>query len=313
MTVRYQVYCRIIVNTFIFALLIGGNTFAYGAVSKEVQNDLLTNKQHDKALSVIAQVGPLNEKISQANQFTDCTGCPTMVKLPAGSFRMGDLNDNNQSNEKPVHSVTLPAFAVSKTEITFAQYGRCISVGECNPGKGDEGWGRGSRPVINVNWNDAKRYANWLRKKTNKPYRLLTEAEWEYAARAGSSTKYPWGSQASREYANYGSEQCCDGLAQGRDRWVNTSPAGSFPPNNFGLHDMLGNVWEWVEDCYQDNYDGASPNGRAQTSGNCEYRVMRGGAWDFVPMSLRPAVRLFDRPTSRIDNLGFRVAQDITR
>jgi formylglycine-generating enzyme required for sulfatase activity len=155
--------------------------------------------------------------------------------------------------EGPQRPVTIARpFAVGKYEVTFAEWDACVAAGGCSHRPGDNRWGRGSRPVINVSWDDITlEYLPWLSRKTGKTYRLLTEAEWEYAARGATSASAPskaywWGDRASHEYANYGKDQCCDGLKQGRDQWVNTAPVGQFPANPFGLHDMHGNVWEWV-------------------------------------------------------------------
>ena len=181
---------------------------------------------------------------------------PTMVRIPAGSFRMG--SKNGSSNEKPVHQVSLSAFAIGKYEVTFAEYDKFANAtGKSKPS--DSGWGRGNRPVINVSWNDANAYAKWLSQQTGHTYRLPTEAEWEYAARAGTTTKYWWGNTASHEYMNYGTDSCCNGLAKGKDRWKYTAPVGSFAANQFGLHDTAGNVWEWVHDVYDSSYYNSSP------------------------------------------------------
>ncbi len=168
-------------------------------------------------------------------------------------------------------------------------------------------WGRASRPVINVSWLDAQGYTNWLSKQLDQNCRLPTEAEWEYAARAGTTTKYPWGDTASHEHANYGKDECCDGLARGKDQWVNTSPVGSFPANDWGLYDMQGNAWEWVQDCYQGSYTNTPKDGSAQEVDQCELRVLRGGSWFNGPGDLRSAFRGDVRPDVRYDSVGFRV------
>ena len=184
----------------------------------------------------------------------------------------------------------------------------------------DEGWGRGSRPVIHVSWDDAKAYAEWLSKKTGESYRLPSEAEWEYAARAGSTTKYHWGNDIGRNKANCSGRSRKPGSRCG-SQWdaLSTAPVGSFQPNRFGLFDMHGNVVEWVEDCYQpstkpqtlESYQGAPTNGSAWTSGSCDYRVLRGGSWLNRPGDLRSADRNWDRPHNRDTGLGFRLAQDL--
>ena len=175
-------------------------------------------------------------------------------------------------------------FAVSKFEVTFDDWDACVAYGHC-PRVPDAGWGRGQLPAINVSWDDAQLYVAWLSKMTGKPYRLLSEAEWEYAARAGTQTQYSWGDDIGLNTAN------CTGCISMRGG-TETTPVGSFPPNRFGLYDMHGNVWEWVEDCVHANYEGAPDDGSAWTEeGACERRILRGGAWAVAPEVLRSAIR----------------------
>ena len=241
---------------------------------------------------------------------------PLMVVLSAGRFRMGCLNDDDDcyDDEKPVHDVTLPNnFAMAVYEVSFAEYDRYVqATGARRPG--DEGWGRGNRPVINVDWEEARAYARWLSEQTGRSYRLPTEAEWEYAARAGTTTKYSWGNRANHEQANYGTDECCSGLVQGSDRWEYTAPVGSFPANGFGLYDMHGNVWEWTQDCWHDSYRGAPTNGQdweGANGGDCDRRVVRGGSWGNNPGALRAANRFGNRVSFRILDLGLRLVQDL--
>ena len=241
---------------------------------------------------------------------------PEMVVLPTGSFRMGFPVSvaGRHSNQVPARTVTISRpIAMGRYEVTFADYDRFADVDSRRTWPADRGWGRGRRPVINVSQEDAKVYAAWLSAQTGKPYRLPSESEWEYAARAGTSTRYSWGDGITHEDANYGKGECCDGWASGRDKWVNTAPVGSFEPNAFGLYDMHGNVYEWVEDCWHDNYKGAPIDGSARTSGcGANVRaVLRGGSWDSDPRYLRSAFRLRDMPSYRIDNYGFRLVQDL--
>lgn len=182
--------------------------------------------------------------------FKECSICPEMVVLPAGEFMMGSPNTekDREYEEGPQHEVTIvKPFAVSKFEVTFDELDACYELGGCKARLIDQGWGRGSRPAINISWDGAKEYVAWLSRRTGKPYRLLSESEWEYAARAGSDTAYSWGDDIGNGNAN------CDGC---RSQWdgISTAPVGSFPANAFGLHDMHGNVWEWVEDCYKGSY-----------------------------------------------------------
>ena len=232
---------------------------------------------------------------------------PQMAVLPAGSFRMGCLSNDGdcEDYEKPVHSVTIPRpFAVSVHEVTFEDYDRFARASGADM-PDDEGWGRGRRPVINVLWKDAKRYVAWLSSQTGEEYRLLSEAEWEYAARAGTATKYSWGDEVGRNRANCNDYRC-------GDRWEKTAPVGSFEPNAFGLYDMHGNVWEWVADCWNGSYEGAPFDGSAWMQGYCEMRVLRGGYWFNDPRTLRSADRNWYATGDRYSGIGFRVARTLT-
>lgn len=227
---------------------------------------------------------------------------PEMVVIPAGSFQMGDVSSpDRESDEQPVHLVTIPQpFAVSRFEITFDDYGRFAESNEVE----DEGWGRGPRPVINVSWNEARSYAAWLSSQTGYRYRLLSEAEWEYAARAGSKARYSWGDTIGRNKANCWRQDC-------GDPFEFTAPVGSFEPNAFGLYDMHGNVAEWVEDCWNFHYRRAPSDGSAWLKGNCSWRGIRGGSWIMYPGYLRSADR-GSHPTDRRERtIGFRVARTL--
>ena len=229
-----------------------------------------------------------------------------MVVVPAGTYRMGDLAGNGHSNQRPVREVRIArAFGLGRHEVTFAEWDACVAAGGCGRRPGDEGWGRGGRPVINVSWDDAKRYAQWLSRKTGEAYRLPTESEWEYAARAGTATVYSWGDQIGVNLAN------CDGCGSRWDR-SKTAPAGSFRANAWGLHDMHGNVWEWTEDCWNETYRGAPSDGSAWLRGRCDFRVLRGGSWDYGSSSLRAAYRRSFITGIRFNGLGFRVARTLT-
>jgi formylglycine-generating enzyme required for sulfatase activity len=198
-------------------------------------------------------------------------------------------------------------FAVGQFAVTFQEWDACVADGGCNGYKpSDQGWGCGRRPVINVHWEDAKAYVAWLSTKTGKTYRLLTEAEYEYAARAGTQTTYPWGNDIGKNNAN------CRSCGSEWDGKKQTVPVGSFPANGFGLHDMVGNVWAWTEDCYHNSYNGAPVDGSAWTSGDCVTRVDRGGSWYFTPQYLRSAIRNRNSPGNRSDGLGFRVGRTLS-
>ncbi len=238
--------------------------------------------------------------LKAGDPFQECWSCPEMVVVPPGAFMMGS-NDGGD-DEKPVHKVTISApFAVGRFEVTFDEWDGCVAHGGC-PAEGVAGanFGRGRQPVINVNWDDAKKYVEWLSKRTGKTYRLLTEAEWEYAARAGTTTKFSFGDEES-------------GLSE--HAWFSANsesrahPVGKKKPNAFSLHDMHGNVWEWVEDCHVDNYNGAPENGTARPSPSCRSRVLRGGAWSGGPDILRSAQRDRYVPGDRDSIIGFRVAR----
>ena len=207
----------------------------------------------------------------------------------------------------PVRTVTIgKRIAIGRYEVTSAEYDRFADVDSSRSRPNDHGWGRGSRPVINVSQEDAKAYAAWLSEQTGKAYRLPSEAEWEYAARSGTETAYSWGDEIGVNRAN------CDGCGS---EWDNeqTAPVGRFAANAFGLFDMHGNVWEWVEDCYHDNYEGAPTDGRAWTSGcDSNIAVVRGGSWYVDPRALRPANRGRGRPSNRGDDDGFRLVQDLS-
>ena len=242
---------------------------------------------------------------------------PEMVVLLTGGFRMGspDGEEDRYSDEGPQRTVTISQrIAMGRYEVTFAEYDRFVSATSGVDIPDDEGWGRGSRPVINVSQEDAKAYAAWLSAQTGKTYRLPTEAEWEYAARAGTRTRYSWGDNIGRYRAN------CDGCGGFVDNlwddiWDNyqTAPVGSFAANAFGLFDMHGNVWEWVEDCYVDSYAGAPIDGSARSSGcGSDVRaVVRGGSWTSYPRFLRAAYRGGYWPSDRFYFLGFRLVQDL--
>ncbi len=211
-----------------------------------------------------------------------------------------------RDDEVPVHRVRIPeSFAVGVYEVTFAEWAACRRGGGCTHDPGDLGWGRGERPVVHVSWSDAKEYVRWLSGETGAGYRLLSESEWEYVARAGTSSRYWWGDGVGRNRAN------CDGCGS---RWDDeeTSPVGSFSANGFGLHDVHGNVWEWVEDCWHDDYEGAPSDGRAwATGGDCDRRVLRGGSWLNIPRLLRSAYRFRNAAGNRSDLIGFRIARTL--
>jgi formylglycine-generating enzyme required for sulfatase activity len=267
-----------------------------------------------------------------------CAICPEMVVVPSGKFAMGSGTSADSSNDGPQHNVTVARpFAVAKFSVTRGEFQAFINETKYAPKDGckvlgklwelerDRSWRspgfvQDSRhPVVCIDWNDAKAFVSWLSKKTAKPYRLLTEAEWEYAARTGTTTQYHFGDNDS-DYCRYGNgpDQSlktkfpnlpvlpCD------DGHVYTAPVGSFPPNAFGLYDMYGNTMQWVEDCANFGYKGAPSNGSPWTSGDCKQHMERGGSWSFLLMFLTASARMGIPADSRFDTLGFRVARSLT-
>ena len=269
------------------------------------------------------------------DRFRNCPECPEMVVVPAGSYQMGSpsYEQGRREYEGPVHEVTIAApFAIGVYEVTVAEFGQFVDetgysvASSCLTYEGagfhaDRSWrnpsfGQGRRhPVTCVSWNDAQAYAAWLSQETGEEYRLPSESEWEYVARAGTSTPQPWvegeagqcrhanGADAS-DYSALTVESCRDGHAH-------TAPVGSFAASGWGLHDMLGNVWEWTEDCWNDSYGGAPLDGSAWEHGYCGRRVLRGGSWYDSPSDLRAADRVWDSAGNRYFDYGFRVARTL--
>ncbi len=250
-----------------------------------------------------------NERLAFQDGHADgspCSDCPLMQVIPRGSYLMGSPNavDMNRPNEGPVHPVTIAnPFALGVHEISFDQWDACRADGVCRNRGADERFGRGSRPAISLSLDDAKQFLTWLSEKTGHAYRLPTEAEWEYAARAGSTTLYYWGDEVGK--ANAVCESC-------GTKWDNkrSAPTGSFPSNPFGLHDILGNAWEWTADCWNESYDGAPSDGSAWVEGDCSGHVMRGGAWFSFPVNLRTTTRFRGVVDNRYLSKGLRVARD---
>ena len=247
--------------------------------------------------------------------FRDCPECPELVVVPAGSFMMGSPSGESyrHDDEGPVHRVTIRRpFAVGVYEVTFGEWDACVSGGGCGGHRpSDWGWGRGRHPVMNVSWDDAQAYVRWLSRKTGEEYRLLSESEWEYVARAGTTTPFHTGATISTGQANYDGSYTYGSGRKGR-YIEKTVKVGSYAPNRFGLHDVHGNVWEWTEDCWNDSYRGAPTAGSAWESGDCSRRVLRGGSWFDEPGFLRSADRYGGTAGVRYYNDGFRVARTLT-
>ncbi len=238
---------------------------------------------------------------------------PEMVFIPGGRFRMGDLQGVGGTAERPVHTVTIKPFAVGQYEITRAQFE--VFVDETGHDAGgvwrNPGFSQtGQHPVVGVNWEDARAYIAWLNGRTGKRYRLLSESEWEYVARAGTETLYHFGNDAA---SLRGNANCFEGVCA--DGFDFTAPVGSFGANAFGVHDMHGSVWEWLEDCWHGNYNGAPTDGSAwleRDGGNCGVRMLRGGTWfSRVAGYLRAADRFGGNRGGRGSGSGFRLAQDL--
>ncbi|MFC5394729.1 SUMF1/EgtB/PvdO family nonheme iron enzyme [Bosea vestrisii] len=231
----------------------------------------------------------------------DCDDCPELSLIPAGSFEMG--SNEMFEFEKPVHAVTIARpFYIGTDEVTFAQWDACVAEGGCSYRPGDRNLGRGKRPVTDIHWNDANAYLVWLSYKTGRKYRLPTEAEWEYAARAGTTTSYPWGNSVDKEMAN-----CLGCNAQPRRQ---ANEVGQFPPNRFGLRDMAGNAAEWVADCWSETYRAAPLDGSAYAPAGCRERVLRGGSFNNDPRYLRSAARFKYESDVRFYTNGFRVVRE---
>jgi len=236
-----------------------------------------------------------------------------MVSIPAGEFMMGSPTSESYRGAEMQHRVTISApFALSKFEITFTQWEACVADGGCGGHMpDDQGWGKGNRPVIGVNWNDAKAYVEWLSRKTGKQYRLPSEAEWEYAARAGTTTTFSFGATITTDQANFDGSTGNSINPAGMNRQM-TTPVGSFPPNAFGLHDMHGNVWEWMEDCWSDEYGADLPaNGAPYLRADCGGRVMRGGSWEDYSGDIRAAARVASGAEEQSWSDGIRVARSM--
>jgi formylglycine-generating enzyme required for sulfatase activity len=241
--------------------------------------------------------------------------CPELVVIPAGSFMMGAPPGQQDSSPNPIldfltsaspqHEVTIGRhFAVAKFAVTFDEWDTCVAFGDCV--QVDTGYGRGRRPINNLSWEEAKSYVAWLSKMTDRPYRLLSEAEYEYATRAGTQSLYPWGDDIGRNNANCG--EC-------GSKWdkKGTAPVGSFPANRFGLYDMVGNNWEWAEDCYHPDYKGAPTDGSAWMT-ECldgHRHVIRGGSYLNSAARLRSDSRFGGTPVLSNKGPGFRVARTL--
>lgn len=240
--------------------------------------------------------------VAALTEIKDCPACPVVIGLPRGEFIMGSNTDD--PTERPAHRVSIPqAFAIGKYEVTNEQWSACVDAGGCPRLSGDANAAKNA-PVRDLSWDDARQYVQWLSKTSGKSYRLPTEAEWEYAARGGTATRYWWGAQMRTGSAN------CKACG---DPWRAEGPAdvGSFAANPYGLHDMNGSVWEWTSDCWHNSFKGAPEDGRSWDEGNCRIRVIRGGSWrDGADYMLSSTRFKYDASVRHSQN-GFRVARDM--
>ena len=295
-----------------------------------------SGQHYREALTLLHKVTEAVKTPAPGTVFRDCEGCPEMVVVPAGSFMMGspESEEGRGDDEGPVHRVTIgEPFAVGKYEVTFAEFAQFVQATGHDTGDScwtfeseewkersgmswrDPGFPQTQRaPVMCVNWDDAQKYVRWLARHTGDTYRLLSESEWEYMARGGTPTARYWGESETGQcqYANGADEStgfdwatsCDDGKAQ-------TAPVGTYTANGYGLHDVLGNVWEWVADCWNGSYEGAPNDGSVWESGDCDRRVARGGSWSDAPWLLRSANRSRDDSGFRLNFIGFRVARTL--
>ncbi|MBX2855729.1 MAG: formylglycine-generating enzyme family protein [Rhodobacteraceae bacterium] len=281
----------------------------YRACLRSIIEECVEDRSH-----LDADERPPSAPLVDAVAFRDCPECPEMVEIPAGVFSMG--SPDGVEDEGPQHGVAIKApLAVGRYEITFEEWDACVLEQGCVYIPADHGWGRGARPVIHVSWEDAQGYLRWLSEKTGRTYRLLSEAEWEYAARAGSGTPFHTGEQISTDQANFDGNFTFNGSSKGASR-QQTLKAGSFAPNAWGLYDMHGNVWEWVQDCWHDSYEDAPSDGAAwmeAADGDCSVAVLRGGSWNFKPDSLRSTSRGWNRRNYRNFDIGFRVVRTVDK
>ncbi len=256
------------------------------------------------ALALSAPVRAADVPSAPFRTFQDCATCPELVTVPRGSFIMGST-DGVRKKEQPAHRVTIShRFALGRYEVTFDEWDACYADGGCSNPAFDRDWGRGKLPVINVTYADTQEYFAWISRKTGETYRLPSEAEWEYAARAGARTGYWWGDKMIDGWAN------CRGCGT---EWsgVKTAPVGSFQPSPWGLYDMHGNVLEFVADCWHDSHVGAPEDGTARADGPCTSKVVKGGAWYYLSNLSRAATRF--RNDNRVYSyfIGFRVLREI--
>jgi formylglycine-generating enzyme required for sulfatase activity len=267
-------------------------------------------KEENHALANVSPLTAAQESaLKPSGSFKECAECPEMVVVPPGRFLMGSRAGQGYDEERPQHEVTIAKpFAVAKFALTFDEWDACAAGVDCRAKVSDLEWGRGRRPVINVSWNDAQAYVKWLSSITGKSYRLLSEAEYEYAARAGTRTAYPWGPAIKLNGKPMANCVSCG------SQWdtQQTAPVGSFPANAFGLYDMVGNVYQWTEDCWNGDYKRAPADGFAWTTGDCSRHAVRGSSFLAVADFVRSVSREWHDAGDQDADRGFRVARTLS-
>jgi formylglycine-generating enzyme required for sulfatase activity len=249
------------------------------------------------------------------DRFKECEHCPEMVVVPAGQFIMGAMENETGStpDERPQHAVNFAQpFGVARFPVTLSEWDACVAARGCSYRPSDQGWGRGTQPAINILWDDAKEYVAWLSRTTGRTYRLLSESEREYVARAGTTTAYWWGDQFEPGQANSApGNRLLFSASIGDIARPRTVPVQTFAPNPWGLYQVHGNVYDWVEDCWHDNYEGAPSDGSAWVSGNCDRHGLRGGAFSRNMQTARSAARIWSGSSNRIIYMSVRVARTL--
>ncbi len=286
------------------------------SITTNEQNINDSNKDQNISSSIAddspAPLTPGELQLIPGETFTDGEGLPTMVVIPAGSFTMGSPTGEKErfDHEGPLQDIRFDQpFAMSQHEVTFAQWDLCVSYGECSHKPVDE-WGRDDHPVMRVSWDDAQEYVDWINSRTDGGYSLPSEAQWEYAARAGTTTPFHTGEQIRADQANFRATETY-GVSEPGEYQGKTVPVGSFDPNAFGLYDMHGNVWEWTQDCSSEDLSGHPSNGSANLDGSCDLRVLRGGSWGNDPGNLRSANRNRSTASRRFNSNGFRLLKTL--
>ena len=251
--------------------------------------------------SALSEQGQSSPTPIPSSEHRDCDTCPVMIGLQAGEFVMGSGSD---PTERPRHLVHIKRFAIAKFELTWSEWQACVVEGGCGYSPPPPGSDPEREPIGNLSWDDASEYVNWLAKRTSKPYRLPTEAEWEFAARAGTNFRYSWGDQVGVGRAS------CAGCGGSRDP-LHPPPTGSYPANNWGIFDVEGGLAEWVEDCWHPSYQGAPNDGSAWRTSGCMTHVLRGGSWNNGPNDITVTSRNFYDSNVRYLANGLRVSMSL--